>query len=380
MQLTRFCVALLCVLLLAAAAPSPAPSAADTLFANGDFVRAKAAYADDLARDPKDGDALLGLARIELYENHLDAAAKYANAAGASRLLDTIAEREALAASATALDIPSDGVVIPFLESEPLPALQFRINGRLATFVLDTGAPDFTLDPDFAKELGLTITGGKTGVFLGGNSAQVREAVVPRIEAASITLHDVKVSILPSRGMRLYKDRVVDGVVGTAFLSRFLATIDYPHHRLVLQPRGAKLPGNARATTMPMWFVGDHFVFVTGSVNGLQGQLFNVDSGMTDGGFMPTAATVAAAHVKTQPDKVFQGMGGGGAATLVPVIADEICLASACQYNVNGAYSPAGSPLSIFPFKVAGSVSKTFLDNYAVTFDFAAMQLILTAP
>jgi hypothetical protein len=378
MPLPRLCIALLCVPLLAAATPSPAPPAADALFANGDFVRAKAAYADDLARDPKDSDALLGLARIELYENHLDAATKYANAAGtaAARVLGTIAAREQIAASAAALDVPAGGVVMPFLESEPLPALQFRINGKLATFVLDTGAPDFTLDPDFAKELGLTIAGGKTGMFLGGNSAQVREAIVPRIDAGSITLHDVKVSILPSRGMGLYKDRVVDGVVGTAFLSRFLATIDYPHHRLILQPRSAKAPANGIA--MPMWLVGDHFVFVSGSVNGLRDQLFNVDSGMTDGGFLPTAETIAAAHVKTFPDKAFQGMGGGGPATMVPIVADEICLGTACQHNVQGAYTPGGSPLAMFPFKVAGSVSKTFLNNYAVTFDFVGMQMVLT--
>jgi hypothetical protein len=41
-------------------------------------------------------------------------------------------------------------------------------------------------------------------------------------------------------------------------------------------------------------------------------------------------------------------------------------------------YSPGGSPLQMFPFAVAGTVSHTYLKHYAVTFDFSAMQLILS--
>jgi hypothetical protein len=205
----------------------------------------------------------------------------------------------------------------------------------------------------------------------------VREALVPKLEVGPISIANIKASILPSRGMRMYRDRQIDGVVGTTFLSRFLSTMDYPRHRLVLRPRVSTMPATSNATTVPMWLVGDHFIFAHGSVNGLDNQLFSIDSGGTGVGFMPVAATIAAAHIETFPDKAFQGMGGGGAVTVIPTVASEVCLGALCQKNVRGGYSPSGSPLSSFPFQAAGTVSHAFLEQYAVTYDFTRMRIVL---
>lgn len=368
---------------IAAIDSTPASMAAQ-LFARGDFLRAKPAYADAASRNPLDADALLGLARIELYENDVDAASEDAKRvlrlraadAGAKAVLKTVQERRDAVASSATLDVPDSGIVLPFVESEPLPAIQLKIDGKAATLVLDTGAPDLTLDPDFAKALGLAITGGSEGTFVGGRTARVQQAVAPTIEIGPVVLRSVKIAILPSHGFALFKDRTVDGVVGTPFLFRFLATIDYPRHRLVLRPRRAAAVDPA-ATTMPMWLVGDHFIFVDGSVNGLANQLFSLDSGGAGAGFVPVKATIDAAHIKTFPGKAMQGMGGGGPVTIVPTLADEVCLGAACRKNVEGGYTPRGSPLSIFPFEVSGTVTHSFLEHYAVTLDFVRMRLML---
>ncbi|MBV9718078.1 MAG: aspartyl protease family protein [Candidatus Eremiobacteraeota bacterium] len=369
---------------LAVTGTPPASSAAQ-LFAQGDFIRAKVAYADAASRNPADPEAILGLARIELYENDLDAAAKDAKMVlslkaddeTAKAVLRTVEQRRNILTSADGLGVPDSGIVVPFVESEPLPAIQLEIAGKPATLVLDTGAPDVTLDPDFAKALGLAITGGSQGAFLGGRTAVVRQAVVSSIVVGPIALTNVKVTILPSRGFGLFKDRTVDGIVGTPFLSRFLSTIDYPHHRLLLRPRRAVM-ANAGGTAVPMWLVGDHFIFAAGKVNGLTNQLFSIDTGGAGAGFVPVQATIAAAHIKTFPDKAMQGMGGGGPVTIVPTLADELCLGPVCQKNVGGGYTPSGSPLSMFPFAVSGTVSHSFLERYAVTFDFTHMRLLMT--
>lgn len=369
--------------LLAVIGSTPTSFAAE-LFGRGDFIRAKAAYAEAAARNPVDADAILGLARIELYENDLDAAATDAKAVlklrandeAVNALLKTVEQRRDILASAASLDVPDSGIVLPFVESEPLPAIQLRIDGKPATLVLDTGAPDITLDPDFAKALGLAISGGSEGTFLGGRTARVRHSVVRSIDVGPIALKNVTAAILPSHGFRLFKNRTVDGVVGTPFLSRFLSTIDYPHHRLVLRPRQAAT-ADANATAIPIWLVGDHFIFADGSVNGLANQLFSIDSGGAEAGFVPVAQTVAAAHIKTFPDKAMQGIGGGGSVTIIPILADELCLGPVCRKNVEGGYTPSGSPLSIFPFAASGTITHLFLEHYAVTLDFTRMHLLL---
>ena len=204
----------------------------------------------------------------------------------------------------------------------------------------------------------------------------MRHALVHSIDVGPISLKNVTATILPSHGFRLFKDRTVDGVVGTPFLSRFLSTIDYPHHRLVLRPRRAAT-ADANATAIPIWLVGDHLIFANGSVNGLPNQLFSIDSGGAGAGFVPVAQMVAVAHIKTFPNKATQGMGGGGSVTIVPILADELCLGPVCQKNVEGGYTPNGSPLSIFPFEACGTITHLFLEHYAVTLDFTGMHLLL---
>ena len=358
-------------------------SDADALFTAGDFTAAKAAYTKALAAGPKDAAANLGLARLNLYENRLEDAASFARAtlavdsrnAAAQRVLQTVEQREGVLASAQALNVPQSGIVVPFLEVDPLPLMQFTVDGRAGNFLLDTGGPDVVLDPGFATELGLKITNGQTGIFAGGRTAQVRQAIVPDFRVGPLSLHGLRAGILPSRELPFFKGRKIDGVIGTVFLSRFLATIDYPHRRLILHPRSAAPPAGTAAR---MWLVGDHFMFAHGSVNGLPNQLFLVDSGLAGGGFGPEERTIAAAHVKTFPGKAQMGMGGGGAVKFIPVVADTLCLSTACQNNISGMYTPGGSPLGLFPFAAAGTVSHTYLKHYAVTLDFSAMKIILT--
>ena len=358
-------------------------SNADALFAGGDFTAAKAAYTTAVDANAADLAANLGLARVNLYDNRLGDAASFARAtlaidpqnAAAQRVLQTVKQREGVLASAQGLSVGPSGIVVPFLEVDPLPLMQFTVDGRIGNFLLDTGGPDVVLDPAFAAELGLKVTAGQHGIFAGGRTAEVRQAIVPDFRVGPFSLHGLHAGILPSRNLPFFKGRKVDGVIGTVFLSRFLATIDYPNRRLILRPRSAAPPAGMAE---PMWLVGDHFIFARGSVNGLRNQLFLVDSGLAGGGFGPEERTVAAAHVKTFPDKAQTGMGGGGPVKFIPVVADTLCLSTACQNNISGMYVPGGSPLRIFPFTAAGTISHTYLKHYAVTLDFSAMKIILS--
>ena len=361
-------------------------SAGDDAFNRGDFAAAQSAYRAAVAADPKDAAAQAGIARTELYGNHLDAAEKAARAAlavdpanaAAKRVADVVAQRREILNQASHLQVPATGVRIPFIALDPLPLLQITVNGKPANVILDTGGPDLTLDPEFANELNLKIdAGSQAGTFAGGRQAQIQTAHTDSVVAGGLKLGGLTVNLLPSRMLDFFPGKKVDGVIGTAFLSRFLSTIDYPGKQLILRPRDSALVATSSSTVLPMWFVGDHFMLTRGTINSLQNAMILIDSGLAGGGFSPGNDIIESAHVRTFPNKASQGVGGGGAVEIVPAIADKLCLETACQTNVEGSYTPSGSPLQIFPFHVDAIVSHTFLKKYAVSFDFQRMEIVL---
>lgn len=356
----------------------------DDSFKSGDFTGAATAYRARLAANPNDAAAQLGVARIELYSNHLDAAERAARAAialdpndaAAQRVIMGVTQRRAVLAESAHLNVPAAGVRIPFIAIDPLPLMQITINGRPANVLLDTGGPDITVDPDFAREAGIaTRATGQMGTFAGNRQAAMVTTQIKSVVAGGVTVSNLRADVMPSHGLDFFPGRKVDAVMGTTFLSRFLATIDYPHNQLILQPRSSHVSAPSNATTMPFWFVGDHFLFARGTLNADENVIMLIDSGMAGGGFGPNNDVIQSAHVKTFPDRATQGIGGGGPVTIVPAVADRLCLGTLCQNAVEGSYSPSGSPLQIFPFHVEATVSHTFLKRYAVSLDFDRMQL-----
>jgi hypothetical protein len=356
-------------------------------FAAGDFAGALTDYRASIANEGKSFAAYFGAGQAALYANDLHGATEYLDAAQILADPKLVAPVKVLLGEVQSRIQMQQArpiartVSVPMAAVDPLPLFSVQVNGRQAYFMLDTGAPNLIIDPKFAKELGLTMTGGFNGTFAGGRRANVRDVLVPSFRIGSVTLHNLQSSALPTRPIPFFGDKRVDGIIGTIFLSQFLATVDYPNRRLVLRPRSASAAFEQSlgpsATTIPFWYVPDHFLLARGSVNALNDQLFLVDSGMAGGGFGPSQETVAAANIGLDEIRTGTGVGGGGAVTVIPFTLDRLCLGTACQANVGGLYTPQGSPLQNFPFKVAGIVSHQFLEHFAWTIDFDAMRMVL---
>jgi len=372
---------------IAAIALAGALAQANAAFLAGDFAGALAGYRTSIAQEGKTFAAYFGAAQAALYANDLRTATEYlddaqvlADAKQAAPVKVLLAEVQSRIRMQQAQPI-SRIVSIPMAVVDPLPLFSVQVNGRQAYFMLDTGAPNLIVDPDFAKELGLTMTGGFTGTFAGGKHATVRDVLVPTFRIGSVTLHNVQSSALPTRPIPFFGEKRVDGIIGTIFLSQFLATVDYPNARLVLRPRSMSAAFERslgpEATSIPFWYVPDHFLLARGSVNALNDQLFLVDSGLAGGGFGPSQQTVEDANIGLDEIRTGTGVGGGGAVTVIPFTLDRLCLGTACRANVHGLYTPQGSPLQMFPFKVAGIVSHQFLEHFAWTIDFDAMRMVL---
>lgn len=362
---------------------------AATLFARGDFLGAAAAYQAVLRSHPADVSATLGLGTIRLYQNDLAAAAPLLRAVGAAapadarvaRLLKELERRKTEAGRPTS--VPGGQTSVAFLTADPLPVVRGIANGQPGNFILDTGA-DVDLEPSFAAKARVKSESAGSGVFAGGKRAPVSSGMLGSLALGGATAENVPVHVLPTHAATLFPQLPIDGIIGTTYFERFLATIDYPNRRLILRARSSQSSAafeswasSAHAAIVPCYLVGDHFVMAQAQVNAASPGLFLFDSGLAGGGVMPSAQLLTAAGIALEQNHASTGYGGGGAVTDVPFTAQRIAVGSAVQQNVRGIYTPEGSPFGIFPFIVWGAISNDFLAHYAYTVDFDAMKIVL---
>jgi predicted aspartyl protease len=365
------------------AARSQPVSSGDAAFAAGDFNGAASAYAAALVKNPNDPDANLGIGTVELYCNQLDAARTHLQ-----RALQLAPSSPAAHARLDALDrragTPQDYRItfaaaearIPLIGVDPLPMLAATIDGVPVKLLIDTGAGGIDLSDAVVKKLHLATTAGGTGVFAGGRAAEVRRLRIDRLELPGVTVRGIPGEVVPGAALG-----DIDGIVGTAFLYHFLATIDYAHASLVLRPAGdsatylaaAKRSG---AATIPMWLAGDRFMVARARVNAAPEALFSIDTGGAGVGVDLTKTELAAAGITPDASHAQSFEGGGGATQALPFTATSVSMGGVTVRDVPGVYFPSGGT-DIFPFKLGGRVSHEFFRHMAVTFDFSAMLLVL---
>lgn len=365
----------------AAAVPA---SPEDALFAEGRFTEAGEAYAQALARDPESAPALAGLARVRLYEGHEEEAVDLARKALAIAPNLPVATGVLAIADMRAklfgpdlyrIDAPKGVSAIDFVATDPLPVVRVRIGGREAQFLLDTGAPNIMMKRELAEALGLPISEGGEGVFAGGQRARVERTTVPELEIGGIRIRNVPAGIMPGgRAIRL------DGIMGTGVLMHFLSTIDYCSGKLILAPRSDSASFQARAAAaganvLPMWLVGDHFIFARARMNQAPEAQFLIDTGLAGGGLMANRASLDAAGITLDEANARTGIGGGGPVRVIPFRADAT-LGTLTRRDVPGSHSPGGDPTAIFPFRTGGLLSHAFFRQSRLTFDFESMRLV----
>jgi len=358
----------------------------DALFAEGRFADATIAYEGALKLQPNSGALLAALSRMRLYQHRESEAIELArralsimpdSALAAQVLRSANARLSSFGASPPLIRIANAHVSIPFVLTDPLPVVRVRVRKHDGNFILDTGAPGLALNRSLAVSLGLPLTAAGEGTFAGGQHARVERTMIPELEIGGIGMANVSAVISPAElelpGIHM------DGVIGTGFLMHFLSTIDYCRGVLVLSPLGSSATFERRAIAsnanlVPMWLVGDHFIFARGAINNVEG-LFSIDTGLAGGALVATKSTIETAGIKIDQDKPQMGQGGGG---VVPFLRFK---ASASfgrlkRNNLAAVYMPSGDPYGIFPFKVAGALSHGFFRQSRLTFDFVSMKLI----
>jgi hypothetical protein len=280
-----------------------------------------------------------------------------------------------------------DRDTVVFVQTDPLPLVQAKVNGRGPYFFLiDTGGADLLVDPVLADSLGCPNFGEEEGTFGGGRRRAVVRSRVASFSLGAATFHDLPASLLDcSRFMAAAQGRRVFGVVGTRVLMRVRATLDYPGGAIVIERPGAarpsaKSPPAASRHVLPIWLGGDHYVLARGHMNDGPEELWFVDTGLAGAGLTAPTKTLEGAGI-TVPDTASMsatGVGGGGSVKFQMFGVDRFRLGDASTNDLLGIYGAFPPTLeNAFGYRVAGIISHAFFRPWRVTFDFDAMQLVL---
>jgi tetratricopeptide (TPR) repeat protein len=392
--------------------------AAEKLYRAGQFAEAEKLYREFAAKEPVPDWAALRLGQIATFSNRLDDAEKwvqkaielapdekprkallaeiyyrrndFARAAALLREAGREAKAKKLESFGDAkpyeLQAKTDVTRLKFVLTDPLPVVEVRVNGGdPVNFLIDTGAGEVYLDPEFAKSVGVQLFGGETGTFAGGAQAQVQEGRVNALTLGEFTVRNVPVTVLDTRRFTgITRGKRIDGILGTVLFYRFLATLDYRNEELVLRRKTQKVHAAwqkeiaaGHPIEMPFWLVGDHFMLAWGKVNDAGPMLFFVDTGLAGGGFTCPESTLKEAGITPDESQAGEGIGGGGRVRVVPFSVARLSLGEATEQNIRGMFSGAFPLENVFGFRVGGIISHQFFRPYALTFDFMAMKLVL---
>jgi Aspartyl protease/Tetratricopeptide repeat len=394
------------------------------LFKDGQFDEARNGYARLANENPNDYSAVLELGRIALLSNQLDDAQKWLEQVLRLRPGDTDAkvtlaeafyrrdDFQQAAAVLNGVDVSTNKLVIEqyptlnvakllsfkgqtpyelhgegqttrlkFIRSDPLPLVNVRVNGgEEATFFIDTGGSEVTLDTEFAKELGLPQFGDVQGTFSGGQHTQVGLLRIQSLTLGDWTVTNLPIATMPLRQLSqgLGANRI-DGVLGTTLFYHFLATLDFRGGELVLRRKtaqsGQELAG--KGVAVPFWIASDHFMVGWGCVNTLPPALLFVDTGLAGAGVKLAEPAIKQAGIKLDEDKAYSGAGGAGKLKIVPYTVSQLSFGDVQEHNVPGLYDGPFPWEHTFGFYLAGMVGHDFFKPYAVTFDFQAMRIVL---
>ncbi len=150
------------------------------------------------------------------------------------------------------------------------------INGRPATFVLDTGASANVVTPDAIKRLHLTP--GQEQTPLTGAAGPAGS--VPHVKMDTLVVGSDRARNQIAYVIPLPDELACDGLLGTPFLQKRVVTLDYERSQLTISG-GILTTAPAGASAIPLRFYGNT-PFVEAIADGCKGW-FRMDTGAGNG-------------------------------------------------------------------------------------------------
>ncbi|MEO3796639.1 aspartyl protease family protein [Nonomuraea sp. B10E15] len=382
----------------------------DQLFKKGEFDEAARGYRRLLSKNPKNAHAAAQLGYIALLSNRFAAAERYLSTATAldpgdvashQRLAECYVRQDKLtraipllkktgssrdAAFATLYahltGTPwqihgASSTRAPFVFLDPLPTIEASVNGRAGKFFLDTGAT-LGLAQEVAEEAGLRSLATVTGVG-SGQQITIHLGILESFRIGEIEIRNLPVQWNEGHGMALPDGSQPAGSIGTTLFYHFLTTMDYAGQALVLRRKSAA-PGRGSGR-VPLWLAGDHFPCTLGSLGDYGPHIVTVDTGGVGTGINTTVEYAQRAGLTVDYDHPNEVNG----VSVYPIRPDRISLGKAIGRNVPGNAAeklfpgyPSPGQADQFGFEPIANFTHEFFKPFALTFDFAGMNIFIT--
>ncbi len=363
---------------------SPATDAAVALAA-GDLSLADLLYRADYQMGDRAAATLAARAQLALWRNKLIEAENLARdidvqapeAKIALGVLATVASRRDEEMADNYHKERSATARIGFLKSEPLPVVLAMVNGHAAGLLIDTGSDGTVVSNSFARLIGVGVTHSvKVTSAKDKTRSPAPQALVDHIDLDKVRVSSVPVTVAAPKLLGNLTP-TADGSIGMRFLTRFRATIDYPHSQLLLESRNVAFHPPASAVAVPLWWVGDNDFYVEGALGSAEPRMWRVDTGLAGVGVrlwhdsdLPQVG-LTPTHTTRQERKT-RSLGFN-----IP----ELKVGEAEAFDIPAEVAkttPAN--LTLLPFKVGGVLGHELFKRWSVTFDLDRMQLVLAPP
>lgn len=287
---------------------------------------------------------------------------------GLIRFLTFLGNRQSL------YDVDSDKkTVVPVSLINDRPVITLRINGKEEPlrFVLDTGSGISVISRQTAEKLKLkpVARGGLARAIGGDGKFQIVYGFVNKVE-----IGDVKVSNVPVY-IREFHDNSekIDGYIGLALISKFLATIDYGNQTFSLTGKDLIEPRKAEAENLilPLRLTSSGFLSGEVMLEGIESSLnFIVDTGASISVISDEVAGKETIRQFVRKEKLKVIGAAGITEDVAAYVLPRVSFGKHSREKIKAVALDLDVINEASGFHQAGILGGNFLKNYSVTFDF----------
>ncbi|HSE97754.1 MAG TPA: aspartyl protease family protein, partial [Blastocatellia bacterium] len=269
-----------------------------------------------------------------------------------------------------------ESVTVPFrLGSDRRPYIKLQVNGKDATFVVDTGSGYTVISEEAARRLGVPeiARGGTSQGFGGSGHFPIVYGLLRSVQLGGARVDIVPCFIRPFHSAGHSDETEADGLIGLSILSNFLTELDYRDNALRLDrnfDRAAE-PVSPEEIVIPFRTTQNGLISVEAELDG--NHRINAILDSAAGSVVVSQAAVERFKlrdhiIKNQTVKV---IGAAGVANNVELLfVRNWGVADLKQQNLRALVLNFDAINQTSGFEQGGIIGGDFLKNYSVTIDF----------
>jgi predicted aspartyl protease/Flp pilus assembly protein TadD len=269
-----------------------------------------------------------------------------------------------------------NAVTVPFELVNSRPVINVRVNGsqKSLRFVVDTGAGMCVISDEAAEKMGLkSVARGGMARAVGGEGRF--EIVYGFLQ----TLHvgEAKVERVPVYIRHFYNEQEpVDGYIGLSVLGKYVTTVDYGGHQMLLlrddeAKRAAALPAPPKSIEVPIRTTSSGFWSGEVGFEGLEKPVnFIIDTGASITVVSKALAARAGFERYAQAGYIKVYGAAGLADNIQTILLPRVALGTYTWQNIYAAVLDMDALNETAGFEQTGIIGGNILRRYRVTFDF----------